>query len=484
MKTTLANSFAAYDQQEDFSLAAFGANDGLWDWDLDSNTVAFSARWKAMLGYEEDEIGNDLEEWQSRIHPDDRQRVLATLETYLGGETSVYELEHRLRHRDSTYRWVLARGMALWDERGQPYRMAGSHTDITERKGAEEQLRESESLYRALVNTSPDSILLIGLTGTIHMANSRAAELFGYPAAEDMIGLEASQLMAPDDRARALQDLPCVFEQRCMRDREYVMQRRDGSRFPAEMSAALIRDTNGEPRAVISVARDISERKRAEKRLRERDEQYRSIFEATSDGIIINDMEGFVVEANPAACAMHGYTRDEFIGMHRTAYIHPEYHAPLPSYVEMIRTDGAVHARGLNVRKDGSSFPVDVHGTTFMYWGKPRILALVRDVTESVRSHELLEKRVAERTRELSTLLEVSRQVASTLRIEPLLGQLLDQLKHVVDFRGGSLLKVKGEELVVVEYRGPNPREDMVGIRLPLAQIEPIWEPVRQGRPV
>lgn len=354
----------------------------------------------------------------------------------------------------------------------------------SEVKETEEQLRESEALYRALVNTSPDSILLTDLAGSILMANRRAAELYAYEAPEDMIGLDGLQLLAPEERERIAQDFCCVVEQGCLRDREYVQQRKDGSRFPAELSAALIPDADGQPRAIIMVARDVSERKRTEKRLRERDEQYRSIFDATSDGIIINDMDGSVVEANPAACAMHGYDRDEFIGLHRTSYIHPDYHHALPGYVEAIKADGYVHARGVNVRKDGSSFPVEVHGTTFLYWGKPHILALVRDVTAQVRAQELLETRVAERTRELSTLLEVSRQVASTLQIEPLLGVILDQLRGVADYRGGSLLKLRGDELVIVEYRGPNPREEVIGLRFPLAQLQPIWELVQEGRPV
>ena len=484
MQNVQTSSLALDSQPEDFSLAVFGANDGLWDWDIGSNTVAFSARWKAMLGYEEAEIGNAFEEWESRIHPDDRERALATLESYLASQAPSYELEYRLRHKDGSYRWILARGMALRNELGRPYRMAGSHTDITTRKEAEERLRESEALYRALVNTSPDAILLTDLDGTILMANRRAPELYGYPSTEDLIGLKVFELFAPEEKKRAKQNCSGVRKKGCLRDQEYLLQRKDGSRVPVEMSTALIPDTNGEPRAVIAVARDISERKRTEKRLRERDEQYRSIFEATSDGIIINDMDGFVVEANPAACAMHGYSREDFIGLHRTAYVHPDFHDALPGYVEAIKADGSVHARGVNVRKDGSSFPVDIHGTTFLYWGKPRILALVRDVTEQVKAQELLEKRVAERTRELATLLEVSRQVASTLHIEPLLGLILDQLKGVVEYRGGSLLKLAGEDLVIVEYRGPSSREEVVGLRFPLSRIEPIWEPARQGRPV
>ncbi|HEY8684125.1 MAG TPA: PAS domain S-box protein [Chloroflexota bacterium] len=484
MTTQSMRDPAPLDQQNDFSLAVFGAKDGLWDWDIRTDTVAFSARWKTMLGYDEDELGPHFSEWQSRVHPDDQDRALATLEAYLAGETPFYELEHRVRHKDGSYRWVLARGMALWDEQGEPYRLAGSHTDITTRKEAEEQLRASEALYRALVNTSPDSIVVTDLGGRIVMANSRAAQLYGYGTTEEMIGLDALHMIAPEERERAEHDLHSAARQGCLRDREYTHLRRDGTRFPAEASAALITDTDGQSRALISVTRDVSERKHAEKRLRERDEQYRSIFEATSDGIIINDLDGVVVEANPAACAMHGYTREEFIGLHRTAYVHPDYHDALPGYIETIAANGSVHARGVNTRKDGCSFPVEIHGSEFVYWGKPRILALVRDVTEQVQAQDLLEKRVMERTRELFTLLEVSRQVASTLRIEPLISVILEQLKGVVDYEGGSLLKRSGEDLVIVEYQGPNSREEVVGLRFPLSRIEPIWELAQQGQPI
>ena len=484
MKSIPVSGHPPRDLQEDFSLAVFGSSDGLWDWDIRGNTVAYSARWKTMLGYREDEIGTDFEEWQSRLHPDDLDRACSMLDAYLAGAIPHYELEHRLRHRDGSYRWILARGMVLRDKDGEPYWMAGSHTDITARKEAEERLRESEALYRALVRTSPDSIVLMDLDGTILMANNRAAELYACVDAEEMIGLDVFHLVTPQDRERARREIADVIECGCVRDHEYLLQRRDGSVFPAEVSAAVIGGPDGGPRAVMSVARDISARKRAEKRLRERDEQYRSIFDATSDGIIISDMDGAVVEANPAACAMHGYTREEFIGLHRTAYIHPDYHDALPGYVETIETEGAVHARGVNLRKDGISFPVEVHGTAFLYWGKSHVLALVRDVTEHVRAQELLEKRVNERTRELSTLLEVSRQIASTLRIEPLLGIILDQLKEVVEYRGGSLLKVRKNDLVIVEYRGPIPREQVVGLRFPLDRVGPIWELAQAGRPV
>jgi PAS domain S-box-containing protein len=346
-----------------------------------------------------------------------------------------------------------------------------------------EQLRKKEALYRALVNTSPDAILVTDLEATILMANSRAAEIYRFRQAEDLVGLRWFDLMAPGERERAADNCVCVVQQKCLRDQEYVLQRRDGSTFPAEVSAALIRETDGQPRSIIAVVRDISDRKAAEKRLRERDAQYRSIVEATSDGLIINDLDGYAVEANPAACAMHGYSHEEFIGLHRTAYVHRDYHDALPGYIKEIEETGSIHVRGVNIRKDGRAFPVDIRGTTFLYRGKPHILALVRDVTEQLKAQELLEQRVTERTRQLSTLLEVSRQVASTLRFEPLIGLILDQLKEVVDYRGGGLLKLVGDDLVIVEYRGPNPRDEVVGLRFRLADIGPIWESANMGQP-
>ena len=135
--------------EERFDLAVRGTDAGIWDWDLRTGTVYFSPRWKSMLGYAEDEVRDAFSEWESRVHPDDRDRASRAIQAYLEGRSAEYELEHRLRHKDGTYRWILARGAAVRDRQGRPSRMVGSHIDITVQKRTAAQLNERLVQLRA-----------------------------------------------------------------------------------------------------------------------------------------------------------------------------------------------------------------------------------------------------------------------------------------------------------------------------------------------
>jgi diguanylate cyclase (GGDEF)-like protein/PAS domain S-box-containing protein len=131
---------ALRESEERYALATRGANDGLWDWNLRTNQIYFSERWKSMLGYEDGEIKNCREEWLNRVHAEDLETLKAELDAHIEGIIPHFEIEHRMLHRDGSYRWMLTRGMVVRGSEGKASRMAGSQTDITERKTVEEQL--------------------------------------------------------------------------------------------------------------------------------------------------------------------------------------------------------------------------------------------------------------------------------------------------------------------------------------------------------
>ena len=129
------------ESEERYALAMRGANDGLWDWDLKSDRLYLSARWRGMLGCGETEIGESPDDWFTRIHEEDLPRVKEAIAAHLAGTTPHMEIEHRVRHSGTgQWRWMLARGLAIRDAAGTPYRMAGSLTDITDRKSGEDRL--------------------------------------------------------------------------------------------------------------------------------------------------------------------------------------------------------------------------------------------------------------------------------------------------------------------------------------------------------
>ncbi|MBX3349580.1 MAG: PAS domain S-box protein [Nitrospira sp.] len=124
-------------------------NIGIWDWDLSSNDVYLSPEWKRQLGYEDHEFANSFQEWECRVHPDDHERALGAIEAYLNGRVGALENEHRLRHKDGSYRWILARGTIIRNEGALSSRMVGIHIDVTDRKAAEEVLHQAKDAAEA-----------------------------------------------------------------------------------------------------------------------------------------------------------------------------------------------------------------------------------------------------------------------------------------------------------------------------------------------
>lgn len=163
--------------EERYALAAQGANDGLWDWDLTGWKVYFSPRWKAMLGYEIHELNNHVYEWLSRVHPEDFIQLQVEIQNHFDNITPHLEIEYRIWHRDGFYLWVLCRGLAVRNERGQAYRMAGSQSDITTRKAAETQLWH-DAKHDALTGLPNRAMLMERLEQAIRRTKQTSAYLF------------------------------------------------------------------------------------------------------------------------------------------------------------------------------------------------------------------------------------------------------------------------------------------------------------------
>lgn len=168
---------ALAESEERYALAASGANDGLWDWNLKADKVYFSPRWKSMLGCNDTEIGSAPSFWFDRVHSDDREQVKMEVDTHVKGLTSHFESEHRILHKDGSYRWVLTRGLAVRSKEGA-VRMAGSQTDITERKRAEQQILH-DAFHDLLTNLPNRTVFMDRLGHALVLCKRRKDYSFG-----------------------------------------------------------------------------------------------------------------------------------------------------------------------------------------------------------------------------------------------------------------------------------------------------------------
>jgi PAS domain S-box-containing protein len=195
--------------------------------------------------------------------------------------------------------------------------------------------------------------------------------------------------------------------------------------------------------------------------------QYRNIIDAAVDGLIITDLEtGCVVEANPAACQMHGYPRDEFIGMHLSAYIHPDSQNLFILYIRAFQSDEGFDTRVIHQRRDGSTFFAEWSGTAFTHQGRPCLLGIVRDVTKRIQAEQRLKEQIGTRNSEQARLLEISHTLASTLEFQP--GLILDQVREIIEYTRGGLFALEDSTLVALAMRGTPQLEQSSPIRIHL----------------
>ena len=261
--------------QERYVLAERAVNDGLWDWNIQTDEDYFSPHWKEIIGYRDDELPNHKSSFLKNIHPDDRAVVDAATRAHLEqGER--YAFEFRLRHKDGGYRWVFSRGEARRDATGRPVRMVGAITDITERKLAEKDLQEAAERFQLVSRATNDAIWDWNLTGPAWW-NDAFYEVYDFDRSIPPSPEAWESGIHPDDRERVLARVRAAVEhgEPAWVD-EFRFRRRDGTYGNVYHRTYGLRDASGKIVRMLGSMMDITERKQLEERIRAERERLES----------------------------------------------------------------------------------------------------------------------------------------------------------------------------------------------------------------
>lgn len=389
--------------RERWRLALSGSNDGVWDWNLQTNEVFFSTRWKQMLGYGEEEVEHHFEAWRRLIHPDDLEWIQREIQKHIEGKSEYYVAEHRLRCKDGTYKWILARGKMVCGQDGKPLRMIGSHTDMTERRRAEQQLREGEERLRLYAENTDDIISLADVHRKSLYVSPAYYRITGWTP-EDVMQCDFIQRIHPEDRQaveqarwKNLQGQATVLEWRGLK--------KNGGWLWFETTAKPLRDAEGKVIRIANTTRDITARKAADAEIR----KLALIARETSSAVVLADDQGRIEWVNEAFTRITGYTLAESIGKSPNHLLNgPETDAATVSYMdECLAARRRFQVELLRYAKGGRKIwlQIEVQPMLDDQGRLQRFLGIVTDITERKNAE-------VERETTFKQMMETSRQLA------------------------------------------------------------------------
>ncbi|WP_427162723.1 PAS domain-containing sensor histidine kinase [Aliinostoc sp. HNIBRCY26] len=301
------------------------------------------------------------------------------------------DYEEQQTRKDSSKVWLKTSKIPLCSSSGEVIGVFGFYEDITHQKITED---ERDRFF----DMSVDILCVASLDGYFQRINPAGETILGYSQAE-LLSISFMDLVHPEDQASTLAEMEKLSQGvRVFRFENRYLCKDNSYRWLSWTSA--IHD-----HYIYAVARDITENKIAEAALRQQEAQYRSIFETVSDGISVMDLDsGKIVAVNPAFCQMHGYFQAEIFNLIPTDYIHPDCFQLFGEFLKTVNAGGVFHGEGIDIRKDGSCFDVEVTGKLFDYNGKPHILTLIRDISEQQAALRESQQAAAEQARLLAIL--------------------------------------------------------------------------------
>ncbi|HEY0039574.1 MAG TPA: PAS domain-containing protein [Flavisolibacter sp.] len=285
---------AIQEAEERRQFAFEASNQAAWDWDMQTNEVIYSSSYKKMYGFVDDEISADVQEWSSRIHPEDRKKIKEDLDKHIQSNDPVYETTYRLRLKNGEYKWIFARGKLISKAPdGKPLRMIGTHADLTEKLKVDEEIRKMNERFTYASKACSQALWeWDAISGQAYVSQS-FTEIFGWEADSNNYFEQWHQYIHPDDKKATVGNYYDTLNapEKNIWEWEYRFLRSDGTYAIVVDKAFIIRDENKKPIRVIGATQDITKQKRTEEELYKSNERYNLMLLATNEMLWEWDLE-------------------------------------------------------------------------------------------------------------------------------------------------------------------------------------------------
>ena len=374
---------------ERLELALLGNLDGIWDWNIVDDSIYFSPRWKEIIGYSE--LKNEVDTWKSRIHPDDFEAAMIGIEKNIDGETDYYEGEHRLKHKDGHWVWILDRGKVLYDEDGKAVRMIGTHTDISREK--ELQLKNTQQIQ--IIEQIHDSVITTNFEGIITSCNHGGELLFAYKK-EELLGKDISILYLEEDLKSLEKNIEILMKDE-KHNAEVRLVKKSKEIIDANLSLSILKDEKGKAVGMVGYFQDITKQKEIQRKLEasrsevlKQKEIFEKIYNDSKDAIAILDMKSNFLQVNPAYIEMTGMSEEELLQTSCIALASPkDVEQSQKVLKEVIKAGYVKNFEKECITKSGKYIVVNM--SISLLHNPDRLLASVRDVTELKNTQKELE---------------------------------------------------------------------------------------------
>jgi len=376
-------------ENERAKLALIATTDALWEWDTITNEVYFSPQWKKMLGYEENEISNILDEWRNRIHPNDIENVYQDIENYFLGKTKHYKNEHRLLCKDNTYKWVLDRGIIIeYTSENKPKKLIGTHSDITQRKELEKEVLKEKNFVSTIIESANCIIAVIDSTGTMIKLNNYGQEFTGY--SQEEISSEPfywTRLLNEDIKDKVVEVLENAKNGNIIKSFKNAWISKNGEERIFEWSNTLVRKLDGTMDYITAIGIDITKNEKQKIVLKQQKEEFETIFNNSKDGIAIIDLSSKFLEFNDAYLKITEYTREELLSKTSIELTIDEQKEESIQMLDYVINNGYKKNYLRNyLTKYGNNVILNVSSTLLP--DKKRILLTVKDITKDKNYEE------------------------------------------------------------------------------------------------